>query len=387
MNPAPTAPRILVLGASGYTGRLVARRLAGGRRPFLLSARDPQRLARLAEDLDDSPAQPADVTDAAALRRLLRAGDVVINCVGPFTELGEPVVRACIDAGAHYLDTTGEQRFMRRILDRYHDAAAERGVAVVNAMAFEFALGDAAAALATGALAGDADSARLRSVDVTYAIRAGAGSASRGTQRSMLRILAGGGYVRRDGRLRCRRAAGARRAVELPDGRVRPAIAFPAGEVLTVPRHVDDVPDVAGWIVVSPATARLASTLSPVLPLLARAAIPLADRLLGRKRDGPDAAQRDAGEFLIMADARSARGAGSRAIVRGRDPYGVTAAIVLRGATRLLDGADDPARDAAPAGVLPPAAVVAPRRLLDGLADDGIEWEVLAPRHARTDAG
>ena len=66
---------------------------------------------------------------------------VLINCVGPFVDFGEPVVRAAIAAGTHYVDTTGEQPFVQAMLA--HDTwAKDRGVAVVPALAFEIAIGD-----------------------------------------------------------------------------------------------------------------------------------------------------------------------------------------------------------------------------------------------------
>ena len=67
----------------------------------------------------------ASVDDHASLRALLDGADVLINCAGPFTFAGEPVVRAAVDAGVHYVDSTGEQPFIRMVFDRY-GAAAER---------------------------------------------------------------------------------------------------------------------------------------------------------------------------------------------------------------------------------------------------------------------
>ena len=106
------APALIVIGATGFTGRLVAHEAARTPTPVILAARDPGRLAEVAEEAGIATTQRVDVTEPSSLVRLIRPGDAVINTAGPFTELGEPVVEACIAAGAHYMDTTGEQPFM-----------------------------------------------------------------------------------------------------------------------------------------------------------------------------------------------------------------------------------------------------------------------------------
>ncbi|CAN5905553.1 saccharopine dehydrogenase NADP-binding domain-containing protein [soil metagenome] len=363
-----SAGRIVVVGATGYTGRLVAAELPAAGMPYVLCGRDAGRLERVAAEVGGAQTQVADVQDPRSLQRLVSAGDVVINCAGPFTELGEPVVRACVEAGAHYLDTTGEQRFMERIFRRYDGAARQAGVVVVNAMAFEYALGDCAAAIAAEGLAEP-----LRSVDVTYAMQGGSSGASRGTQRSALRILGERGYAYTAGRLRRERTARKRRNVRLADGKVRSALSFPLGEVLTVPRH-QRVERVRGWMVVGRRTARAATLLSPVLPPLVRLATPLLDRVLGRVPEGPSHGDRQASSFLVLAEAVGAEGRERRVAVQGRDPYGLTAAIAVEGAARVLDAARG-----GKAGVLTPAQLLEPHSFLDGLGARGVEWREESP--------
>jgi short subunit dehydrogenase-like uncharacterized protein len=93
------AERITVIGATGYTGRLVAHELARGDVPFLLTGRDAERLGELAREVGGAETATVDVTSLESLQRTLRAGDVVINCAGPFSDLGEPVVAACVGVG------------------------------------------------------------------------------------------------------------------------------------------------------------------------------------------------------------------------------------------------------------------------------------------------
>jgi short subunit dehydrogenase-like uncharacterized protein len=357
-----TDARIVVIGATGYTGRLVARELAGGDLPFLLTARSADRLARLADEIGGAATREVDVTDPASLRGALRRGDVVINCAGPFTHLGEPVVEACIQAGAHYVDTTGEQRFMKRVLDRFDEAAREAEVIVVNGMAFEYAIGDIAAALAAEGLARP-----LRSVDMIYAWGGGAAASSRGTRLSILQVLREGGYTYRDGRWEPQPTGAESRTVQLA-GNTRSAVSFPAGEILTVPRHVP-VQTVRAWMVMDRTTAAALPLAASLMPTVIRLIEPVARWAVRRAPEGPTPEQRQASRFRIRADAVGADGEARSVTVEGRDPYGLTARIAAHGAQQVLQTSGEIA------GVIAPAQVLRAPAFRSALESWGTTWQ------------
>src|ERR1700712_1042801 len=145
------AGRIVLFGATGYTGELTARELAGiGERPGL-AGRGGARGRRPAEDLGGLDWEVADIGGAggsAAVRALLEPGDVLVSCVGPFQRWGAPAVEAAIDAGAHYLDSTGETPFIRRVFEQWGPRAAAAGVGLVTAMGYDWVPGNLAGALA-----------------------------------------------------------------------------------------------------------------------------------------------------------------------------------------------------------------------------------------------
>jgi short subunit dehydrogenase-like uncharacterized protein len=356
----PESPRVVIFGATGFTGRLVARSAEVRGLPRLLAGRDRARLEEIAGKTGAPPIGLADASDPAALTRLLVRGDVVVNCVGPFTDLGEAVVRACIDAGAHYLDITGEQRFMERVDARHATAARDAGTTVVNAMAFEYALGDCGAAVLARRLR-----APLRALAVTYAWEGAAQGASRGTRRSAIRILARRGFRLRDGQRERESPAGRSRSVLLPSGKRQTAVSFPSGEALTVPRHLE-VDDVSGWMVVGRRTAGLGRVLSPALPTLLRLGRPLLDHLLAGSPEGPYDETRRGSGFTILLEAESRTGARGRLALTGTDPYGLTAEIVLLAAERLL------AVPVPAAGVLSPSQLMEPRAFLSALEPHGV---------------
>ena len=115
--------RIVLFGATGYTGRLTAEALvARGDRP-VLAGRSAERLARAGRaELGGLETAVADVADPASVRALVEPGDVIVATVGPFARWGDPAVEAAIDAGACYLDSTGEPAFIRRVFERFGPA-------------------------------------------------------------------------------------------------------------------------------------------------------------------------------------------------------------------------------------------------------------------------
>ncbi|MBX6166749.1 MAG: saccharopine dehydrogenase, partial [Thermobispora bispora] len=190
--------RIVLFGATGFTGRLTARALVQrGARP-VLAGRDRARLEELAASLSvELPTIVADARRPLSVQGIVRPGDVLITTVGPFTRLGEPAVIAATEAGAVYLDSTGEPRFIKRIFQRHGPMAAARGAALLTAFGYDYVPGNLAAALALRKAGGHA-----AGVAVGYFLRGNvARRASAGTLRSALGAFFEPMYGFRDGRI------------------------------------------------------------------------------------------------------------------------------------------------------------------------------------------
>lgn len=348
---------IVVYGATGTTGTLVARELAArGERP-VVAGRDPARLAALARELGVEH-RVAGVHDARALSAALAGARVVVNCAGPFLRLGEPVVRAAIDAGVHYLDTAGEQAFVKEVYERYESAARRAGVAVVNACAYEVALGDWAAALAAEASGGPLDE-----LVVAYAVDGF--RPTRGTQLSAIESLSGRGFVWDHDRWDPVAPAAETRDVRFPEPfGARQTLSFPSPEVITVPRHIDArrVQTYASLLPDSPLSrvaGSLTSLVGPALPALLQS--PLGAFARSHARGETDRARQAETRFAVLAEAtRDFRRV--RVAVTGQDIYGVTADIAAT-AARALDGAETRAT-----GVLAPSQLLAPGPTLSAVA-------------------
>jgi len=139
---------IIVWGATGFVGRLVAdhltREYTDSELNVALGGRDEVALDRLADrlstqqdDWDELPTVLGDATDEQSLQKLAERTEVVATTVGPYTDYGTPLVEACIDAGTDYCDLTGEITWIREMIDRYHERAVEAEARIVHSCGFD----------------------------------------------------------------------------------------------------------------------------------------------------------------------------------------------------------------------------------------------------------
>lgn len=136
---------IVVYGASGYTGRLVAEYFAAryGNDPsvkWAMAGRSAEKLAEVRAEIGASSATPivlADAEDPVSLKTLAARAQCVLTTVGPYQLYGEPLVAACAEAGTDYVDLCGEPAWMRTMIDRYEAAAKASGARIVFSCGFD----------------------------------------------------------------------------------------------------------------------------------------------------------------------------------------------------------------------------------------------------------
>ncbi|CAN1146238.1 Probable mitochondrial saccharopine dehydrogenase-like oxidoreductase At5g39410 [Linum perenne] len=156
-SPAHPPPfDIIILGASGFTGKYVIREAlkflnsqSSPLKSLALAGRNPSKLSQALKWATSSQSHPnsspsppipilsADTTDPSSLRLLCSQTKLLLNCVGPFRLYGDPVVAACAQTGCDYLDICGEPEFMERMELNYHDQAVLNGSLVVSACGFD----------------------------------------------------------------------------------------------------------------------------------------------------------------------------------------------------------------------------------------------------------
>ena len=129
---------LVLLGATGFTGKLVAQYLDKHAMRWALAGRNPDKLEEVRRSLkSDVPVIVADALDAAACAALAARTKVVCTTVGPYTKYGSEVVAACAAAGTHYCDLTGEVSWMRTMIDAHHETARRTGARIVHASGFD----------------------------------------------------------------------------------------------------------------------------------------------------------------------------------------------------------------------------------------------------------
>lgn len=355
--------RVVVFGATGFTGKLVVRALRdlGVTNP-ILGGRNQKKLDELAETHGGLEVRVADVEKPDTLEALVNGAHVVVDTAGPFQLYGEPVVRASLAAGAHFLDTTGEQAYMSRIAERYHGAAKNKNLCVVNAQAFEFALGYVAAARLCE-LHPD-----VHSIDVFNRV-SGMGS-TRGTQKSALGAIVADALIRRGGRLVRRGLSPIPLKVQMPGSdRVELAVPFPGGEALHLARVHPQVKNVTTNLVLPSSMAMPMMGIWSARPLLRGLAklgalAPLEKRI-DALPEGPTEEERARQDFKVLAKGKSDH-ATYGVMINGRDPYGITGVIAALGAKLLCQA---PPRAT---GVVSTDQAFGAAEFLDALAPHGV---------------
>ena len=193
------ASQVIVYGASGYTGKLIAESLHNRGIPFTAAGRNEERLQgamqivaeRAGVDAIDCEYATAEHT-RESLVELFTGASVVVNVTGPFIHLGETVVEAALEAGCHYVDTTGEQNFMILVKDKWGPKFAEAGLLLAPALAYMWTIGALAAEVAL-----EDDS--VDSLNLVYYSENGVPSVA--SAESFMRMLAGDSYFLQQGTL------------------------------------------------------------------------------------------------------------------------------------------------------------------------------------------
>jgi short subunit dehydrogenase-like uncharacterized protein len=359
--------RIVIFGATGYTGRLVLDALLRrGIRP-VLAGRGAERLAALAEQSGGLEYQVADVGDPASVRALVDAGDVLVTTVGPFEQFGHPVAQAAADAGAHYVDSTGEVGFVRELRDRHNSRARAAGAVVAPAFGYDYVPG-----ILAGALAAQAAGPAVHAIEIGYfAVGSLRNGLSQGTRKTMAEGLILPALVWRDGLLVDETTA--RHILTFTvRGKRKNAFLVSGTEVLFLPTQLPELQSVTvynGWF---PPLSRAIQLISAAANTAAR--LPcgrdlvnaLSARTVGGS-GGPDAAERARTLSHVVAVARGESGdAVAEVHLEGPSPYSLTAELMAWAAHRLASGAGRAT------GVVGPVDAFGLDELITGCADSGL---------------
>lgn len=403
---------VVLMGATGFTGRLVAEHLVsrhgvGGRFKWALAGRSREKLEQIRIELGESaaglPLIVADSHDRASLDALVERTRVVCTTVGPYALHGSDLVAACAERGTDYCDLSGEVPWMRRMLDAHAASAAESGARIVHCCGFDSIPSD----MGVWFLQREAAERFGRPLDrVRMRVRAAKGGLSGGTFASMLNIVE---EARRDKAVaRILKNPYALCPEDARKGERQPYVSSarfdPVFDAWAAPfvmaaintrvvhkanaltghaygrsfRYDEAVLTGKGFSGRTKATTvslgmgafALGASLGPTRTLLKKLVLP-------KPGEGPSKAQREAGFFRILLDGRSEQGDALRVAVTGdRDPgYGSTSKMI--GETAFVLAQDADSDDRVGGGMWTPSTALG-ERLFEALVEHaGLTFEVV----------
>ncbi|MGE3801026.1 MAG: trans-acting enoyl reductase family protein [Candidatus Kapaibacterium sp.] len=316
--------RWMLYGAYGFTGKLITSEASRrGYRP-ILAGRDRERLLALSNEHMLS-AKSFSLSDQQSIEKALEEVDLVVQAAGPYAEIGEAMVNACLRTGTNYVDISGELGHFQRVYLRDAEAR-EKQITLIPGCGFDV--------IPTDSMAAYLKQKMPEAIHLELAIDSLA-QLSAGTAKAAMGVIAGGGYVREDGLITKRSL-----------GEVGPNIRFHRGErrTITVPFadlesawHTTGIPSISNYLALPPGTgwigslAGVAQKLLSLKPLrrLVNAGIDLALREKSPQVEG---------EVSVWGRVTDRTGRQVECWMKVPEPYHYTAIAVLNAIERLSTG-------------------------------------------------
>jgi short subunit dehydrogenase-like uncharacterized protein len=327
----------LIYGATGYTGRLIAREAARQGLSPILAGRNALAIETLGKQLG-LPARVLLLDHPAAVAANLSDVALVLNCAGPFIRTAEPLLHACLSNHVHYLDISGEIATLERAQE-LDSQAVVAGIVICSGVGFDVIPTDCVAAMLKEALP-EATELAL-GFESTQRL-------SPGTAKTMIEHLAEGGKVRRDGRIESVPFGYGVRRIDFGHGEGR-AMAIPWGDVSTA-FYTTGIPNITVYTRVTERQLWLAEILNAFRILFrSRTIRGYAQRRIEARVKGPSQATRDAGTTWVWGEARDRDGVTKTIRLTAPDAYALTVSGAIGAVRRVLEhpitgGSTTPAR-------------------------------------------
>jgi len=344
----------MLYGASGYTGRLIAREAAAGGLQPVLAGRHAARIEPLAKELR-CEYRAFGLDSVPEIAAALRGVAAVLHCAGPFSATAAPMMEACLAAGVHYLDITGEIDVIESASCR-HDRASAAGIAILPAVGMDVVPSDCLAARLAEALP------RAARLELAFG---GMASVSHGTAATIWENLGHGGRIRQDGRIVRVPAAWKVQEIPFPRG-PQLAMTIPWGDVASA-FHTTGIPNIEVYAAVP---ARQLTVLRRFRWMARLAGIgvvqSLGRRWIDRRVKGPSEAELTRGRTEFWGRATDEAGRVAEATLETPNGYALTVQTSLAILQQVL-------ADRVRAGFSTPASALS-SRFIESLPDVTFAW-------------
>ena len=318
----------LIYGANGFTGALIAARARDRGLHPVVAGRSREDVEAVGARLG-LPVRVFDLASPDAIDEGIRGVRLVLHCAGPYSKTSRPMVDACLRAGVHYLDITGETAVLEAILARDGEARAAN-VVLLPAVGFDVVPTDCMATRLHATLP-DA---------ISLELAFSGGQMSPGTAKTAVEGLAKGALVRQDGKLV---ALPGPRTREIPfHDRPRFDMSLPWGDLVTG-FHSTGIPNITVYMRITGThhwrVARWAPMLRFAAPVLRMpSTIAWLQKSAGKRAVGPTEQQRKTGRTAVWGRVENAAGLAVEGHLDVPEVYELTVLASLESVARVLRG-------------------------------------------------
>ena len=314
----------MIYGATGYTGRLVAEEAASRGLKPMLAARNADKLQALAKILS-LPYRTFDLDKPESIAAGLKGMKLVLHCAGPFSKTSAPMVSACLKAGVHYLDITGEIAVFENIFKRDEEAKKEK-VTLLPGVGFDVVPSDCLASLLHERLP--------QATELSLAF-APDGKPSPGTLKTAVESLGEGSRVRRGGKWKTIPMASLTREVPFSHRKLS-TTAIPWGDLSTAYRSTG-IPDITTYVATPPSLQR-AYRLASKFSALGRFGIvqTALKKIIEARVSGPSEEERNRGRVYMWGEVKDAKGNSASATLEVPEGYRFTVLAALACVDKIL---------------------------------------------------
>ncbi len=322
----------LLYGANGYTGELIARFASEYQLTPILAGRRKEAIEPLALKLGLA-FRIFDLNDNSSLIKALKEVKLMVHCAGPYDHTAEPVIKACLQTGTHYIDLNGDLDVFEKIKE-YDTAAREKNIMLLPGAGFDVVPTDCLALWLKKKLP---DATHL---EIAFAILGS--KLSRGTSMTTVLKLGEPGAIRRNGIIKHEPVGKSGKTVSFvtADGKTKDlfVMSIPWGDVSTA-YFSTGIPNISSYTGM-PKAAWIFNKGQILFNWLLRTDFMrnLIRKIINKQSPGPDDATRATSVSLIRAEVRNAKGEKVVAVMQTPEAYALTASSMLLVSQKILNG-------------------------------------------------
>ncbi|HFB99404.1 MAG TPA: hypothetical protein ENJ53_01235 [Phaeodactylibacter sp.] len=305
--------KIIVLGAYGFTGKLVVETLQAQAIDFAVGGRNIEQLKDLA--LDNSKIELVEMTDAKQVKALVQKYDLFVNCVGPFSETADLILGQVAQQGKSYLDISGEVTFVQNSYLKYHHEAVKNQATIIHACAFESVLANLLGALLVQKIE------EIETINTYYLLEKA--KPSPGTRLTMKLSKFRNSYFLVDGKHQPITTV-AQKEMTLETGENYIGIPYPLPEICFFEWETT-AKNIGSYLLLDAAEAKYMKVPTPQKNETKEEVM---DVFFKRKPKGPNEKQRKNQHFSLLVEATGKDHFFQKIKINGSDMYGLTAQII-----------------------------------------------------------